>query len=116
MFYSEAVVIIVEIKDDHFFFHQDAASEVSSEDGKVNTVNYEEQLQRVLRDTPSPEEFFDEEFIMPPPTPPTPPTPKPKIPALTATEYFATRSPLGSPLPVPRKSSSLLSQTEDEPE
>ena len=105
------------------FFQQDAPSDCGLEDGilsKAKTINYDEQLRRVLRDTPSPEELSDEEeFTMPPESPPTPEPPKTKIPALTATEYFGVRSPLRSPLPLSRKDSSLSSQTNlthDEPE
>lgn len=79
-------------------------------------MNYEEQLRRVLRDTPSPEPLSDEEVMIPPESPPVEDTPKTKIPpVLTATEYFASRSPL-TPLPIIRKRSSSLERTEQEPE
>ena len=79
-------------------------------------MNYEEQLRRVLIDTPSPEPLSDEEFIIPPESPPMEETPKAKIPpVLTATEYFASRSP-PTPLPEIRKRSSSLDKTEQEPE
>ena len=91
------------------------------EDGGIvnnaNKVNYEEQLRRVLRDTPSPEPLSDDEdFVTPPESPPLEETPKTKTPpGLTATEYFASRSPL-TPLPVIRKRSSSLEKTKQEPE
>ena len=96
----------------------DATPELVSEDGivsKINTINYDEQLRRVLRDTPSPEELSDDEDFsaVPPESPPE--ASKTKASALTAAEYFAA-SPLRSPLPVLRKRSSLLDEVKEEPE
>lgn len=110
-----------------FLIQQEVISVYGSEEdilSKVNNkINYEEQLRRVLQDTPTPEELSDDEFLLPSESPEAPPVqlteapPTTKTPALTATEYFATRSLLKScPLPVTRKSSSSLCLTEEEPE
>ena len=104
---------------DYIFQQEDTTTELVSDENivaKVNTINYDEQLRRVLRDTPSPEELSDEEdFTVLPESPESIEAPKAKTPALTATEYFAA-SPLRSPLPVLNKQSSIPEEVKEEPE
>lgn len=89
------------------------SSEISFDVSTKPNSDYDEQLRRLLQDTPSTELLSDDEPILP--NSPPPDLTKPTVPVQTATEYFASKMPFKTPVVPPEKKISFILDAEKEP-